>query len=303
MGGGKGKDEGRAMVNFKERGAKGLFFLAALLSILALLLITVFIFVRGTPALGEIGLIDFLTGDEWQPGADIYGIRPMIIASLLLALLSVGVGTLTGLFSAVYVTELAPKGIERVFRPMIDLLAGIPSVVFGLFGLTVIIPAVRAFAGLFGLDVPGNSLLAGALLLALMILPTIVATVQDALKAVPKSWRESSYALGASKIHTIFHIVIPAAKSGIITGVMLGVGRAIGETMAIILMTGNRPSVPGSIFDPVRSMTGNIALEMGYATGLHEGALFATGVVLFVFTMAINGVVRFVSRRKARKGA
>lgn len=295
--------KGRIMVNFKEKGAKGLFFLAALLSILALLLITVFIFARGAPALGEIGLIDFLTGDEWQPGADIYGIRPMVVASLLLALLSVGVGTLVGLFSAVYVTELSPKGFERVFRPMIDLLAGIPSVVFGLFGLTVIIPAVRVVAGLFGLDVPGNSLLAGALLLAVMILPTIVATVQDALRAVPKSWRESSYALGASKIYTIFHVVIPAAKSGIITGVMLGVGRALGETMAIILMTGNRPSMPGSVFDPVRSMTGNIALEMGYATGLHEGALFATGVVLFLFTMVINGVVRFVSRRKSGKGA
>lgn len=295
--------KGRAMANWKEKGAKTVFLLAASLCILALLLITVFIFMRGTPALAEIGLIPFLTGDEWQPGADVYGIRPMIIASLLLALLSVGLGTLIGLFTAVYATELAPKGFERLFRPLIDLLAGIPSVVFGLFGMTVLIPAIRSFAALFGLDVPGNSLLAGALVLAIMILPTVVATVQDALRAVPRNWRESSYALGASKIYTIFHVVIPAAKSGIITGVMLGVGRAIGETMAIILITGNRPSIPGSLFDPVRSMTGNIALEMGYATGLHEGALFATGVVLFVFTMIINGVVRFVSRKRSEKGA
>ncbi len=288
------------MSSFREKGSRWLFAIAASISILALLLITVFIFYRGLPAFHEIGIIPFLTGDEWQPGAGIYGIRPMILASVLLALLSVVSGTLIGLFTAIFLTELAPKPLCRVFNPAIQLLAGIPSVVFGLFGMTVIIPAVRNVAALFGLDVPGNSLLAGAIILALMVLPTIVSTVQDALRAVPRQWRDSSYALGASKLYTIFHVVVPAARSGIITGVMLAVGRSIGETMAIILMTGNRPRIPDSIFDPVRSLTGNIALEMGYASGLHEQALFATGVVLFAFTMLINGIVRYVSYRRAK---
>ena len=290
------------MSALREKGARWLFAIAASISIIALLLITIFIFYRGLPAFAQIGIIPFLTGDEWQPGAGIYGIRPMIIASILLAVFSVAVGTILGIFTAVYLSELANKRIRRVFQPAITLLAGIPSVVFGLFGMTVIIPFVRSFAALFGLDVPGNSLLAGAIVLALMVLPTIVSTVLDALQAVPVHWRHSSYALGASKLHTIFHVVLPAARSGIITGVMLAVGRSIGETMAIILMTGNRPRLPGSLFDPVRSLTGNIALEMGYASGLHEQALFATGVVLFVFTMMINGVVRFVASRRAKGG-
>ena len=288
------------MAKFKEKGAHFLFFLCASISILALILITVFIFYRGLPAFFEIGPVEFLFGMEWQPEADVYGIWPMIVASICLTALSVGASSLIGILSAICMAELAPKKIRKILRPAVDLLSGIPSVVFGLFGLTILIPLVRSIARGFGMDVPGNGLLAGALVLTLMILPSVIATTQDALLAIPKSWREASYALGASKMHTIFHVVVPAARSGIITGVVLGVGRAIGETMAVILVSGNRPAMPDSIFAPIRSMTNNIALEMGYATGLHQDALFSTGVVLFVFIMILNGIVRIVSSRKSR---
>ena len=290
------------MAKLKEKGAHFLFLACASVSILALVLITVFIFYRGLPAFLEIGPIRFLFGSEWQPEADIYGIWPMIVASICLTGLSVGTSSLIGILSAVFMAELAPKSVRKILRPAVDLLSGIPSVVFGLFGMTILIPLVRNIAWYgFGMDVPGNGLLAGALVLTLMILPSIIATTQDALLAIPKSWREASYALGASKMHTIFHVVVPAAKSGIITGVVLGVGRAIGETMAVILVSGNRPAMPDSIFAPIRSMTNNIALEMGYATGLHQDALFSTGVVLFVFIMILNGIVRSVSSRKSRR--
>lgn len=291
------------MLRFKERGAKIIFLICASVSILALVLITVFIFYRGTPAIFKIGLWNFISGKEWAPEADIYGILPMIVASILLTLLSVGAGSFIGILTAIFLAELAPKQVRKIMRPAINLLSGIPSVVFGLFGMTILIPFVRNIAWYgFGMDVPGNGLLAGAMVLTLMIVPTVIATTQDAMESVPKSWREASYALGGSKMHTIFSVVVPAAKSGIITGVVLGVGRAIGETMAVILVSGNRPTMPNSIFAPIRSMTNNIALEMGYATGLHQEALFSTGVVLFVFIMILNGVVRFVSSRKQRKG-
>lgn len=287
----------------KEKGAQALFMLCASVSVLALALITVFIFYRGLPAFFKIGFGKFIFGMEWQPEADIYGIFPMIVSSVLLTIISVGLGTIFGVFCAIAMAELGPKWLIKAMRPAVELLSGVPSVVFGLFGMTVLIPFVRVFAmNVFGMDVPGNGLLAGGLVLALMVMPTIIATTLDAFSAVPQSWRQASYALGASKIQTIFKVVLPAAKNGIITGVVLGAGRAIGETMAVILVSGNRPALPGSIFDPIRSMTNNIALEMGYATGLHQEALFSTGVVLFVFIMILNGVVRAVSRRNAKRG-
>lgn len=290
------------MVRLKEKGAKIFFFFCASVSILALVLITFFIFYKGSPALFKIGIIDFIFGMEWQPGADIYGIFPMIVASILLTVLSVTASSILGIFTAIFLAELAPKRVSKILRPAIDLLSGIPSVVFGLFGMTILIPLVRNIAqNVFNMDVPGNGLLAGSLVLTLMILPSIVATTQDAIIAIPKSWREASYALGSSKMQAIFRVVLPAARPGIITGVVLGIGRAIGETMAVILVSGNRPSMPTSIFSPIRSMTNNIALEMGYATGLHQEALFATGVVLFIFIMILNIIVRAISVRKRKE--
>lgn len=280
----------------REKSAEGVFALCASVSVLAVALISVFIFLRGVPAMVQIGLFNFLFGMEWQPTADIYGILPMIVASLLAGVLSVALGTAIGLMTAIFMAELAPEWMNRILRPAIDLLAGIPSVVYGFFGLTVLVPFISERLG-----GPGNSLLAVVLILGVMVLPTIVSICQDAIRAVPKEYTEGSLALGASKIQTIFKVVVPAAKSGILAGVVLGAGRAIGETMAVLLVAGNRPRMPKSLLSPVRTLTGNVAMEMSYASGLHQDALFATGVVLFVFIMILNFAVRALTRKAGER--
>lgn len=282
----------------RESIFKNAFLISAMAAVLSVTLITVYIFIQGTPAIAKIGLFKFIFGTVWKPLAGLFGILPMIITSLAATLLSVALGVIIGLFTAVFMSELAPKWLVKIFRPAIGLLAGIPSVVYGFFGLTVIVPLIST---LFG--GPGNSLLAVVFILTIMILPTIISISESSLRAVPATYREGSLALGATKIQTIFKVVVPAAKRGVITSAVLGMGRAIGETMAVILVAGNAPVMPQGnyLLSMVRTLTANIALEMGYATGLHQEALFATGVVLFVFIMFLNVMLTAAVYRMEKK--
>lgn len=272
-----------------EKIAKNVFMISALIAVISLLLIIGFVFYKGlTPFISKgYSFIGFLTGSSWVPSADQYGILPMIVASILSTLGALLIGAPTGILTAVFIAEVAPKRIANVISSGVDLLAGIPSVLYGLFGLAVIVPTIQ---DMFNLP-KGQSLLAVIIVLSIMMLPTIVAVSKTAIKAVPNAYREGSLALGASKIETIFKVVLPAAKSGILAAVVLGTGRALGETMAVILVAGNSPVVPNSIMDSVRPLTTNIALEMGYAFGTHQEMLFATGVVLFIFILVLNLVL------------
>lgn len=276
----------------KEGFAKVLFAAAAGVSILAVALICIFLFANGVPAIAQIGLPDFLFGTTWRPANDIYGIFPMIVGSIYVTAGAIVVGVPIGLLTAIFLSRFASGKVASVLKPGVELLAGIPSVVYGFFGLVVIVPFIRNHA-------PGNglSLLAAALLLGIMILPTIITVAQSALDAVPKKYYEGALALGADHERSVFRVVVPAAASGILAGVVLGVGRAIGETMAVIMVAGNQPVVPESLFAGVRTMTANIVLEMGYAADLHRGALIATGVVLFVFILLITTLVNAAKKR------
>ena len=262
---------------------QAVFLAAACVSILAVALICIFLFGSGVPAIAEIGPIQFLFGTKWKPGNNIYGIFPMILGSIYVTAGVILVGVPIGFLTAVFMAKFCPEGIYRFFKPMIDLLAGIPSVVYGFFGMVVIVPFVREVIG-----GKGSSILTASLLLGLMILPTIISVSEAAIRAVPESYYEGSLALGATHERSVFAAMLPAAKSGIMAGVILGVGRAIGETMAVIMVAGNQARIPDSILKGVRTLTANIVLEMGYATDLHREALIATGVVLFVFILIIN---------------
>ncbi len=275
-----------------NKSTTALFFLSAAFSVLSLIVIGLYIFYAGFPALREVGLFQFLFGVEWQPRADVYGIGPMILASIYATLGAIVIGVPIGILTAVFLAEVAPPWLCKIVRPGIELLAGIPSVVYGFFGLVVIVPLIDKFFG-----GGGNSLLAAIIILGIMILPTIVNISETAIRAVPISYKEGSYALGTSHISTIFRVILPAAKSGVFTSIVLGIGRAIGETMAVILVAGNSPLIPGSLLSRVRTMTANIALEMGYASGLHQNALFATGIILFVFIMLLNVVMTLINSR------
>ncbi|MEA1976161.1 MAG: phosphate ABC transporter permease subunit PstC [Bacillota bacterium] len=259
------------------------FFLSAVISIMSLVIIIIFVFVKGIPAIIEIGLMDFIFGKLWRPSSNDFGILPMILGSIYATIGALLIGVPIGILTAIYMSEIASKQIRRMIIPMVELLAGIPSVIYGFFGLIVIVPLIDQ-----RFNNGGNSLLAAMIILGIMILPTIINISDTSLRAVPKEYRENSIALGASKMQTIFNVVLPAAKSGVLTAVVLGIGRAIGETMAVILVAGNSPQIPISVFNRFRSMTANIAIEMGYAFGLHQEALFATGVVLFVFIIILN---------------
>ena len=282
-------------VHLKEGIAKALFVAAAGISILAVALICVFLFANGVPAIAQIGLPEFLFGTTWRPANDVYGIFPMIVGSIYVTAGAIVVGVPTGLLCAIFLSRFASGRVAAVLKPGVELLAGIPSVVYGFFGLVVMVPFIRD-------NMPGRglSLLAAAVLLGIMILPTIITVAQSALDAVPKKYYEGALALGADHERAVFRVIVPAAVSGIMAGIVLGVGRAIGETMAVIMVAGNQPAVPGSIFDGVRTMTANIVLEMGYAADLHRGALVATGVVLFVFILIINLLFSII-KRKERK--
>ena len=285
-----------SQLHIKEGIAKALFVAAAGISVLAVALICVFLFANGVPALAQIGLPEFLFGTTWRPANDIYGIFPMIVGSIYVTAGAMVVGVPTGLLCAIFLSRFASGKIAAVLKPGVELLAGIPSVVYGFFGLVILVPFVRANTPD---NVTGNglSLLAASVLLGIMILPTIITVAQSALDAVPKKYYEGSLALGADHERSVFRVIVPAATSGIMASIVLGVGRAIGETMAVIMVAGNQALIPESIFSGVRTMTANIVLEMGYAADLHRGALVATGVVLFVFILLITMLVTVIKKR------
>ena len=280
------------MKTIKEKGMKLLFFLAALVSVAAVILICVFLFANGIPAIGEIGVFRFLLGKTWRPANNLYGIFPMIVGSLYVTAGALVIGVPVGILTAVFLARFCPRSIYRPLYSAVILLAGIPSVVYGFFGLVVLVPFIReAFGG------RGMSVLTASLLLGLMILPTIISVSEASLRAVPESYYEGGLALGASHERSVFHTVLPAAKSGIFAGVVLGIGRAVGETMAVMMIAGNQPVIPDSLLSGVRTLTTNIVMEMGYATDLHREALIGTAVVLFFFILIINLSLSLFKRR------
>ena len=274
--------------NLLEKLMGGVFLIAACVSILAVVMICLFLFANGIPAIGKIGFFKFLTGEVWRPSNDIYGILPFILGSLYVTAGAIIIGVPIGIMTAVFMARFCPKKLHRILKPAIDLLAGIPSVVYGFFGLVMIVP------------VTGSSIITASVILAIMILPSVISVSESALRAVPESYYEGSLALGATHERSVFSVLLPAASSGVFAGVVLGIGRAIGETMAVMMVAGNNTGMPKSIFKGVRTLTSNIAMEMGYATGLHREAFIATGVVLFVFILIINFCSSMLKRRNGR---
>lgn len=260
----------------------------------SLLLIAVFIFKEGLPFIAHVGLRDFLFSSDWHPDSGHFGIYPMIVASLWVTLGAMLVGAPLGIAGAIFLNEFVPKPVMKVIKPTIELLAGIPSVVYGFIGVMVLAPLIRAhFGG------PGLSILCAALILGIMVLPTIISISTDAIGSVPNSYREGALALGATRWQSVHMVILKAARSGIVAAVILGMGRAIGETMAVIMVAGNAVKIPHSALDSVRTLTANIALEMNMATGLHRQALFATGVVLFVVIMLLNALAMAAMRKRS----
>lgn len=280
------------MNNFKETAMKCVFLFAACVSIAAVVLICVFLFASGVPAIGEIGVFKFLFGTEWRPENGVYGIFPMIIGSIYVTAGAIVLGVPIGILTAVFMARFCPAWLYRIMKPAVSLMSGIPSVVYGFFGLVVLVPFVREYIGGRGMSV-----LTASVLLALMILPTIISVSESSIRAVPQSYYEGALALGASHERSVFHATLPAAKSGILAGVVLGVGRAVGETMAVMMVAGNQPVIPDSLTDGVLTMTAHIVMEMGYSTDLHREALIATAVVLFVFILIINLSFSMLKRR------
>ena len=274
-----------------------IFLLCACMSILAVALICFFLFTRGIPGMAKIGLFKFLGGQVWKPGNNIYGILPMILGSVYVTGLALVIGVPIGLLTAIFMARFCPKKLYKIVKPAVYLLAGIPSVVYGFFGMVVIVPIVRAFTDAIGARGNGISLLTASILLGIMILPTIISVSEAAIRAVPESYYEGSLGLGADPVRSVFKAVLPAAKSGIMAGIILGIGRAIGETMAVIMVAGNNPAMPKGLLQGVRTLTANIVIEMGYAQDLQRGALIATGVVLFVFILIINLCFSILKRR------
>lgn len=281
-------------IKLREQLMRLVFLLAACVSILAVVLICVFLFANGVPAIGRIGPLKFLLGTEWRPGNGLYGILPMILGSLYVTAGAVLIGVPIGVLCAVFLARFCPPRLYRLLKPAVNLMAGVPSIVYGFFGLVVIVPLMQE---LFGGS--GKSILTAAILLGVMILPTIINVVESALRAVPEAYYEGALALGATKERSVFTTVLPAARSGVAAGVVLGVGRAVGEAMAVAMVAGNQTVIPGSLLDGVCTLTANIVLEMGYAADLHRQALFATGVVLFVFILLINLLFHFAKKGSA----
>ena len=280
----------------KEKVMEIVFLVAACVSILAVLLICVFLFSSGIPAIGKIGPLNFLGGTVWKPSNNLFGILPMILGSIYVTAGAIIIGVPIGIFMAVFMARFCPGSLYKILKPAVELLAGIPSIVYGFFGMEVLVPLLRNTFAAF--NSKGNSMLAASILLGIMILPTIIGVSESAIRAVPNSYYEGSLALGADHERSVFFAVLPAAKSGILAGVVLGIGRAIGETMAVIMVAGNQPAMAHSIFKGVRTMTANVVIEMGYATGIHREALIATGVVLFVFILLINLLFSVIKRRE-----
>lgn len=279
--------------NHKERNIARLLLGIASLAVTGVVLIILFVFKEGWPVLLKYGPVPLLTGKAWQPSVSNYGMLPLIVGSAYVTLLALGIGVPLGVGCAVFMAEIASETIGKIARPAINLLAGIPSVVYGFFGLAVLVPFLRTIVGGFGF-----SLLAGGIILSIMILPTIISVAEDAIRAVPREYKEASLALGATHWQTIYRVLVPAARSGIVAAVVLGMGRAVGETMAVIMITGNTPLVPKSILEPGATLTGTIGQEWAYASGEHAGALFAVGIVLFGLIMLINSIALVCSGKK-----
>lgn len=279
---------------FFEKFMEIVFFISASFSIISVLLICYFMFVNGIPAIGKIGIFDFLLGKDWSPSniPPSFGILPMIVGSIYVTAGAIAVGVPIGIFTAIYLAKFCPKKIYNFLKPAINLMAGIPSIVYGFFGLVVLVPLIRqVFSG------TGSSILTASLLLGIMILPTIIGLSEAAIRAVPKSYYEGAVALGASHEYSVFFAMLPAAKSGILSSIVLGIGRAIGETMAVVMVAGNQARMPRGILKGVRTLTANIVIEMGYAADLHREALIATGVVLFIFILFINALFSVLKRK------
>jgi phosphate transport system permease protein len=276
----------------KEQMMQIVFLISACISILAVALICIFIFINGIPAMAEVGVFRFLSGSQWEPSNDIYGIFPMILGSLYVTAGAIIIGVPVGILTAVFMARFCPKKLYRIIKPAVDLLAGIPSVVYGFFGLMVIVPFIRDFLG-----GSGSSMLAASIVLGIMILPTVISVSEAAIRAVPESYYEGALALGATHERSVFFTVVPVAKSGILAGVILGIGRAVGETMAVVMVAGNQAIIPSSVLKGLRTLTANIVLEMGYAADLHRGALIATAAILFVFILIINLTFSLIKRR------
>jgi phosphate transport system permease protein len=283
------------MKNFKEKLSGRILLVLALSTISALTLITGFIIVSGFSVFREYGLLNVLFGMSWAPGQEEFGLLPMIIGTMAVTLGAALIGVPVGICCAIFLSEFAPVRLRNLFRPAIQLLAGIPSVIYGFWGMLFIVPFIRG-----NLGGPGFSILAAAIILGIMILPVIISISEASILALPKQYKEGALALGMTHWQTIRSVVLPSAKSGIVAAVILGMGRAIGETMAVIMIVGNATAMPSSILDPVRTLTTSIGLEMGYATGTHRDALFATGIVLFVIIMALNATAQYITRKKAK---
>lgn len=279
---------------YTEGFMKGVFLLSASLSVLAIIVICYFIFANGLPFIAEYGVKNFLFGTKWAPSNTpaYFGILPMIIGSLVITLGATIVGVPTGVFTAAFLAYFCPKPLYRIFKPAVQLMASIPSIVYGFFGLQLLVPIMRnQFGG------TGMNIITASILLGIMILPTVISLSESSINAVPTVYYTGSLGLGATHERTVMRVILPAAKSGIISSIILGIGRAIGETMAVILVAGNQPRIPTSLTQGVRTMTTNIVLEMAYAAGQHREALIATSAVLFIFILIINGVFAFVKRR------
>ncbi|MFI3225800.1 MAG: phosphate ABC transporter permease subunit PstC [Clostridia bacterium] len=289
------------MNRVKEKAFEMLFLLVACVSILCVLVICIFLFANGVPAMAEIGIFDFLLGTEWRPTASnnpSFGILPMIVGSIYITTGAIVIGVPIGILTAVYLTKYCSKKALVYLKPAINLMAGIPSILYGFFGMVVLVPFVRS---VFGINLTnGSSILTASLLLGFMILPTIIGLSQSAIEAVPSFYYEGARALGATHENSIFKVVLPAAKSGILASVVLGIGRAIGETMAVIMVAGNQARLTTNILSGIRTLTANVVIEMAYATDLHREALIATGVVLFVFILLINLSFSILKRKVSK---
>lgn len=284
---------------FNEFAMQTIFFMSALVSVLAVIAICLFLFLRGIPAIAEIGFMDFVFNAKWGPTNTpaSYGILSMIVGSIYVTGGAIIIGVPIGLMCAVFLAEFCPESIYKIVKPAVNLLAGIPSIIYGFFGMELVVPFVReAFGG------NGYSIMSASIILGIMILPTIITISESSLKSVPESYKEGSYGLGATKEETVFKVLVPAAKSGVLTSIILGIGRAVGETMAVVMVAGNAvmPLDKIALLKPIRTLTTNIVTEMSYASGLHESSLIATGVVLFVFIVILNTALSLIKSKSAR---
>ena len=283
------------MKEVREFIMKCVFLLTACASIAAVVLICIFMFANGLPAIGKIGPLNFLLGEKWKPMNNIFGILPMIIGSIYVTAGAIIIGVPIAFFTSVYLAKFCNERLYKILKPAVELMAGIPSIVYGFFGLVVIVPIMQKVMG-----GSGKSVLTASVLLGIMILPTVIGVAESSIRAVPDSYYEGALALGATRERSVFFAVLPGAKSGILAGVVLGIGRAIGETMAVIMVAGNQPIIPKSLGMGVRTLTSNIVMEMGYATDLHREALIATAVVLFVLILIINLCCSALQRRSGQ---